>query len=244
MLYRHNDKPKRDPFGRIGMDYGPGFDATGRMIRDERPPIPRRKPVVPETRKPSFDVKKAPVVNLEKDRIQALLNNTPSKFEIKDNPSLEKPSLRERSIQTIFKNEDFGNKIVKQHEKMIEKLAQKHGVEPDLAKSVMWAENARGHWFGLNETADDFGRSGSQAPMNIKGEVWSQLVDKPGQKLINHEKNIEAGIILLKRISDRIEHPTPEKIGSIWNFAGRENVNEMGKEIGEAYKQKPWKRKE
>ena len=40
-----------------------------------------------------------------------------------------------------------------------------------------------------------------------------------------------------------IKNPTPEKIGSIWNSTGRENVNEMGKEIGHAYKNKPWTRK-
>lgn len=79
--------------------------------------------------------------------------------------------------------------------------------------------------------------------MNINGKIWGGLVDKPGERLNNAEENIEAGVILLKRISDRIENPTPEKIGSIWNFTGRENVNEMGKEIGEAFRTKPWKKK-
>ena len=45
-----------------------------------------------------------------KIRQEIFLNNDPAKFEIKDNPSLANPTLRERSVQTIFKNEDYGNK--------------------------------------------------------------------------------------------------------------------------------------
>lgn len=79
--------------------------------------------------------------------------------------------------------------------------------------------------------------------MNINGELWGALVEKPKQRLDDSQENIEAGVILLKRIGDRIENPTPEKIGSVWNFTGRENVNEIGAEIGKAYKNKPWQKK-
>ena len=218
-------------------------DATGRMIRNNTPPIPERKPVVPETTRDSFDLNKAPTVNLEADRIKNILNNDPAKFEIKENPSLNNPTFEERFKQTLIKDKDFGNKIVQNNKKTIAKMAKKHGVNPDLVKSVMWAENARGHRFGINDLLDDVGLSGSQAPMNISGEIWGKLVDKPGEKLDNDEENIEAGVILLKRIEDRLENPTPEKIGSIWNGAGYENVNEMGKEIGQAYKNRPWQKK-
>lgn len=220
------------------------FDATGRMIKSEIDvPLPKQKPIVPETARPSFDIQKAPVFNNGKIRQEILLNNDPAKFEIIDNPSLENPSLKEQSTQTIFKIESLGNRAVQKHSKNIEEIAKKHGVNPDLVKSVMWAENARGHKGGLNELADKLGRSNSQTPMNINGKIWGGLIDKPGQKLNNDQENIEAGVILLKRISDRIENPTPEKIGSIWHFTGRENVNEMGKEIGEAFRNKPWTKK-
>lgn len=221
----------------------PVFDATGKMIRDKTPPIPERKPVVPELSRPSFDLKKAPVFNNRRIRQEILLNNNPAKFEIKDNPSLENPTLKEQTIQTVIKDKDFGNRVVKDHEKIIEKMAKKHGVDPDLVKSVMWTENARGHKFGANDLADDLDRSNSQAPMNINGKIWGSLVDKPGEKLNNVEENIEAGVILLKRIGDRIENPTPEKIGSIWNFTGHEKISEIGKEIGNAFRAKPWTKK-
>jgi len=218
-------------------------DATGRMVRGYVTPIPEKKPVVSELSRPSFDLKKAPVFNNSSMRQKILLSNEAARFDIKENSSLGDPTLKERTLQSIFKSEDFGNKVVWEHTKTIEKIAKKHGMDPDLVKSVMWTENARGHYLGINNLADRLGKSTSQAPMNINGEIWGGLFDKPGKKLNNTEDNIEAGVILLKRISDRIENPTPEKIGSIWNFTGRENINEIGKEIGNAYRTKPWSKK-
>ena len=227
------------------------YDATGRMIRSASEDslktggLPQRNSTSFETTKPSFDVGTAPVINDREIRQKILLSNEPAKFEIKDNPDLQKnPSVIEKLKQTFIKNEGFGSKVVKEHEKDIDELSKKHGVDADLVKSVMWVENARGHYGGLNNLADYVGVSDSQAPMNINGKIWGELIDKPGEKLNNGKDNIEAGVILLKRIGDRIENPTPEKIGSIWNYAGRENVNEIGKEIGQAYKSKPWEKKE
>ena len=87
------------------------------------------------------------------------------------------------------------------------------------------------------------GVSGSQRPFNINGEKWGQLVNKPGEKLNNSDENIEAGVILIKRIQDRIEEPTASKIGSIWNYAGKKNTSDFGAAIEGIYKAKPWKKK-
>ncbi|MGH1404247.1 MAG: hypothetical protein ACRBDL_08375 [Alphaproteobacteria bacterium] len=224
----------QNDLGTVGF----GGNVSGTFV-----PRPKRKPVKPERFNTSFDIHKAPTVNLEESRIQSLKNNTPAKFDIKENPNLNQLTLNDRFKQIFIKDKDLGNKVVQRHEQTIEKMAHKHGVEPDLVKSVMWTENARGHYFGTNDFLDDINLSKTQAPMNIDGRIWSSLVDKKGKKLNNDEKNIEAGVILLKRIGDRIDNPTPEKIGSIWNFTGRENVNEIGKEIGNAYKAKPWQKK-
>jgi len=32
-------------------------------------------------------------------------------------------------------------------------------------------------------------------------------------------------------------------VKATWNFTGRENTNEIGKEIGEAFRTKPWEKK-
>jgi hypothetical protein len=64
------------------------------------------------------------------------------------------------------------------------------------------------------------------------------LIKKP-EDLYDPNSNVEAATVLLKRIVDRVEKPTPEKIGSIWNYVGREKTNEFGEYIGEVYKKKP-----
>lgn len=73
-------------------------------------------------------------------------------------------------------------------------------------------------------------------------ERFSSLVGKKNEALNNPDENIEAGVILIKRIQDRIENPTPAKIGSIWQFTGREKTNPYGKAVEDIYKKKPWKK--
>ena len=58
--------------------------------------------------------------------------------------------------------------------------------------------------------------------------------------MYNPEVNIDTSTLLLKRIRDRIEKPTPEKIGSIWNYSGKEKTSEFGEYIGQLYHEKPW----
>lgn len=78
-------------------------------------------------------------------------------------------------------------------------------------------------------------------PMNIQIKKWSGLIDKKPNELYDSNENIEASTVLLKRIRDRIKDPTPEKIGSIWNFAGKEKTSEFGEYVGMLYQEKPWK---
>lgn len=75
--------------------------------------------------------------------------------------------------------------------------------------------------------------------MNINPEIWGGLgIDR--RTAADYLTNIRAGVPLIKRISDRIENPTPEKIASIWNFTGRERVNDFGAYAGRVYIEKPW----
>ena len=215
-------------------------DATGRITHTEStPPAPERKPVVPETKRPSFDLKEAPVVNLEEERIDSLLNNTPARFDIKFKKTDK--ILKEAAIDTFVRDNDIAHETVEQHSDTVEQLSKKHGVDPDLVKAIMWDENARGDKWGFNRLLDPV--SSSQRPMNIKGSMWSGLIGKESCRLHNPEENIEASVILIKRISDRIEKPTPGKIASIWHFVGRENTDEFGNDVDIIYNQKPWKRK-
>lgn len=231
----HDSRPAGD-FGQLAEN----VDATGRAIRSNAKSIPVTNPTAPELpQKSAFDLKDAPSVNLSKDRINSILNNTPAKFDIKFKKTDK--IYREAAIDTFIRDNDLALKMVQRHSEIIEKLSKKHGVDPDLVKSIMWDENARGDKFGLNRLLDPI--SSSQRPMNINGKVWSALIGKKTGRLDKPEENIEASVILIKRISERIEKPTAGKIGSIWNYIGRENTNDFGNDVDIIYNQRPWKQK-
>jgi len=108
----------------------------------------------------------------------------------------------------------------------------------------MWAENARGHKLGLNNLADMIGFSDSPLPMNINKETGAKLLSVEAKELYTPEMNIEASTIMLKRIIDRVEDPKDvSKIGSIWNFTGREQTNDFGEYTGRIYEEKPWSKR-
>jgi len=113
-------------------------------------------------------------------------------------------------------------------------------MDKDLIRAVMWAENARGHKFGINKLADQLGVSDSPLPMNMNKVTGGKLLNISPEKLYDPEKNIEASTVFLRRIRDRIKNPTPAKIGSLWLFTGQEKTNEFGAFIQRIYNEKPW----
>lgn len=190
-----------------------------------------------------------PVLNKPEDREKSILEDTPALFEIKQTKRT-KPSGIFGAVQNAFDEtvdevrtfDSYGKKAVQDNDEKILRQAQKHNLDPDLIRSVMYAENARGHKIVLNKWSDDLKFSESPLPMNIQKNRWSKLIGKKPEDMYDSENNIEAATILLKRISNRIKKPTPEKIGSIWNYMGREKANEFGEYIGEVYREKPWKK--
>ena len=79
-------------------------------------------------------------------------------------------------------------------------------------------------------------------PMNIKPDMWAGLDGVKKEEFKNPEANIRAGVTLIKRIRDRLDDPTPAKIGSIWVFAGAEKVRPEGARIQRIFDQKAWLR--
>jgi len=79
----------------------------------------------------------------------------------------------------------------------------------------------------------------SVLPMNINYRYWKSLgVTK--EKLACPFYNIEFGVILIKRISDRIAEPTIKKVATIYNFVGAEKVNDYGARVYKLYLSQPW----
>src|SRR5512132_4045678 len=80
--------------------------------------------------------------------------------------------------------------------------------------------------------ADTIGMSRSQRPMSIRSDIWGRLgVSRHSSP---HE-NIRASVTLIKRITDRIDDPTPEKVGTLWNSISQEKVTIKGARIGRIY---------
>ncbi len=82
----------------------------------------------------------------------------------------------------------------------------------------------------------------SLLPMNINDRMWAGIGGVKRNEFDRPERNIHAGVALIKAISDRLrpEDRTPAKIGAIWNFSGAELVNEIGARIQRAYDEKTW----
>ncbi|CCQ74803.1 hypothetical protein [Magnetospira sp. QH-2] len=205
---------KRNPMNDDHYGYDAGYASDQQALENDRQSIP--------------------IVTMEKDRIDALKSGDPAIFQIERNPKAD-------NERKFWEKPSLGYDAVKEHDRTIEKMAEKHKVDPDLIRAVMWAENARGHWYGANDFLDRIGFSDTVMPMNINPDEWASLIEKQGDRLENPLDNIEAATILIKRIGQRIEGPTDAaKIGSIWNFSGREKTSDFGEYIGRLYKDRPW----
>lgn len=115
---------------------------------------------------------------------------------------------------------EWGKNAVHENDKMIMKYAEKYNLDPDIPRAVIYAENARGHYLGLNNQLDKARVSTSVLPMNIQHKTWSPLIDGTSEDMYDAEKNIEASTVLLRRITDRVQKPDADKIGTLWNELG------------------------
>jgi len=161
-----------------------------------------------------------------------ILADKPARFDIEDNPEAN-------SNDPWYASALAGNAAIASYGPTIEKEAREQGVDPDLAKAIAYAENSRGHYFGSAKAAEGLDMADSFLPMNINPSIWGGLgIDRKSAS--DYLTNIRAGITLIKRIAGRIDDPSPEKVASIWNYAGRERVNDFGAYVGRMYRERPW----
>lgn len=182
-----------------------------------------------------------PLARVENDPAkweEAIKKDIPVRFGIEKNRGQHKAKI----WSDLYNLDYLGKNAVRKHNEKIIKYSQKHNLDPDMVRSVMYAENARGHKMGVNYITDKMRQSESVMPMNIQKNRWADLINKKPEDLRDPDDNIEAATILLKRIALRIDRPTPEKVGSIWNYIGHEKTNEFGEYIGKIYREKPWKK--
>lgn len=103
----------------------------------------------------------------------------------------------------------------------------------------MYTEASTGHKFGLNQSANLSHYSGSQMPINIRGNIWGDFNGKQ-YDTYNSDQNIELGTQILKNIQNSLDNPTPDRIGTLWNDTSADQINDVGARIKTAYETKPW----
>ena len=188
------------------------------------------------------------------ERTQAIIDGRKLRFKINDNNWTITAAPHEIPELGVYN--------VKSNESLVNAFSKKHGVDPDMVKAIMYMEGANGHKVGLDYVADFVGEypdspfakvlkkvggskvraSESVRPMNMQNQ-WGRGFIGENYDPYNKSQNIEAGVKLIKRISESIENPTPEKIGSMWNGIMVDNINDVGAWVGKYYREKPWKGK-
>ncbi|NVJ92767.1 MAG: hypothetical protein HWE34_13985 [Methylocystaceae bacterium] len=178
-----------------------------------------------------------PDITKREEREKNIIDNKPGKFPIEKNPEAD-------DGYKLYEIPAFGRIMLNQYDSTISKLAEKHGVDPDRVRAVLWAENSRGHKGPMNFLMDVVGLSSSKLPMNINPEIWGGLLDKKASDLSDPKENIEAATLLLKRLEDRVENKDDmAAIGTLWNGLGLEKTNDFGEYIARVYREKPWLKK-
>ena len=171
------------------------------------------------------------------------------------------PNSARQNVWSLLYDHQKGRKTVLENTPFIEKYAQKYGVDPNLIKAVMYAENAEGDPGGFNRLSDKLeqmpiignkyknfkenrlNRISSHWPMNIQGKTWANI-DNRQFNSYDPEQNIEMATILLKRITDSLDKPLPSNIGSLYNGNRVDQVNKVGFRVGDAYNKKLWEKEE
>ncbi|NNG04024.1 MAG: hypothetical protein HKM95_07975 [Inquilinus sp.] len=225
----------RDAFRRSGRS--DGFDAEAA----DRKPARQPRTALQSTDRPAQGGPNAavghgvgtgdrPVINMEVDRIEAILDDAPALFEISDNPRADPQAKFNESAHD-------GLSAVAHYGHFIDREAARQGVDADLVRAIIYVENSR--WNQLERLGDRLGRTRSILPMNIRPEPWERLSSDPID-FVDPAQNIRAGVTLLHRIIDRVDDPNPSNVASIWNFTGRELVSDFGARVEAVYDSRPW----
>jgi len=214
------------------LQAGEGAKPSEQVAMSRRPNPKAQQEIDEAKRNPG---KEDIIFTMEESRQWAILKDRRVRFNIEDNPAKKGDAPK-------YRDHEIGVDVVKEHDAIIEREAKLKGVDPDLVRAIMYMENADGNPLNLNRLVEDFGMASSILPMNIKPGLWAGLDGVKKEEFKNPEANIRAGVTLIKRIQDRLDDPTPAKIGSIWVFAGAEKVSDKGARIQRIFDQKAWLR--
>ncbi|MDF9401601.1 hypothetical protein [Vibrio sp. 1180_3] len=174
-----------------------------------------------------------PVINVELERRNSIISNTPAIFEITENPVAD---ASEPIHEIDFFDEVDGN------EELYERVGREMGIDANFLKAIAYMETTHGYYDYLGALPGV--RVTSFRPMNVRYDKWTDLANSLGYSSDDIENNVEAnvrlGALILKRIWVRVQNPTIRKVASIYNFTGAEKVRDYGARVNDIYEKKQW----
>ena len=170
------------------------------------------------------------IIVFEITRKQAVLYNIPVTFAITATRLVngESPWYELHSASTVSK-----------HYATIRKEAAAVGLQPDLVSAIMYMETTHGYYEAPLRWID---KNNSILPMNVRADYWADLGWSRAD-LQDPAKNIKAGVLMLKRISDRVSQSSVAAIATLYNDLGRTTVTDYGARVEAIYREKTWTHK-
>ncbi len=162
------------------------------------------------------------------ERRRSIVDNTPGLFNIQ-------PAPQARPRETVHRLETLGINAIRDYGPFIDQAAERHSVDPDLIRAIMFIETAHGYYdTGLAAV----GAAKTIRPMNVHTEFWADFISDRDPS--NPEDNIDIAAQLLRRIIDRLEAPTVAKVATIYHSLGRERVSGYGVDVAYYYNRRIW----
>ena len=126
---------------------------------------------------------------------------------------------------------------VKRLDSFIVSSANKWGVDPDLARAIMYMETTHGYYDVILATVD---KNKSILPMNINQSYWGAMFGTRAS-LKDEKFNIDQGVRILSYLQ---KYTTGDynisKIATLYNDLSATSVNDYGRRVLSIYRDKPW----
>lgn len=176
-----------------------------------------------------------PTLSTAQDRKQSIINDTPAIFNIE---GYERDLVNNIPWYQLHTQEEVteNNNVI---DKIIDKNAQTNNINHNrLIRAIIYLETTHGYYDAINPMNKSF------RPMNVNYDYWKEWINKMGytkEQVKNNKKiNIKIGYALVAKILERIQNPTIEKVGTIYNVLGKEKISSYGKVLKYYYDNESW----
>ncbi|MGI9594623.1 MAG: LysM peptidoglycan-binding domain-containing protein, partial [Acidimicrobiales bacterium] len=202
---------------------GPGSEVFGQGVGQGGPLVePGRKPNQPFT---------------QEERLKSLLSppgRPRQEWQIEANPD----ATGEAPWHAVTL---IGREAVLNNDAAIERSARRHGVDPDVLRSIVYVENSQGYYDDLHYVIPDaIAERQTFRPMNINHEDFAGLGADADRLFNDPDHNIDIGAQIVRRLGERIIDPTIEKVATAYNSLPKDQVTDYGKRVAKVYEEKPW----